>query len=349
MPHAAIELRSVAKAYRADAPAVREVSFALHRGTLAALLGPSGCGKTTTLRLIAGLEAPDSGEIWLDGRCVAGAGKNVPPEKRRIGMVFQDYALFPHLTVRDNVAFGLDGIKAPDRAARVTEMLRLVGLAEYGLRYPHELSGGQQQRVALARALALRPSVVLLDEPFSNLDAALRRNMRKDLHSILHAANVTAVFVTHDQEEALSIADTVAVMQRGSVVQIGTPHDVYLRPATREIARFVGEANFLRGEADGDSARCGLGTVRLLNRAHGAVDVMVRPEGLRVHSVAGLDCEDCAAGHIEKISYYGHDQLAVIRLTDGELVQARMRPLPGVAVGAPVNLEFRGAALAYPV
>jgi iron(III) transport system ATP-binding protein len=336
-----IDLRGVSKAYAPGEFAVRDLTLQLPRGSLTALLGESGCGKTTTLRLIAGLEEPDTGEIWLAGRKVFGGGVVVPPESRGIGMVFQDYALFPHLTVHDNVAFAIDRIPRGAREARVEDMLALTGLDRFGRRFPHELSGGQQQRVALARALAPRPDLVLLDEPFSNLDAALRRTMREDLRQILQDAGVTSLFVTHDQEEALSLADTVAVLRKGLLIQTGSPHEVYLRPATREIARFVGEANFLAGDASGETAITAIGSARLLSRATGPVDVMVRPEGLRLIPAAD------GPGTIERIHYYGHDQLAHIRLPDGTPLQIRMRPQPGVAVGARVRIEFRTAGLPF--
>ncbi len=335
-----IDLRHVSK-YYGDTPAVREASFAVERGKLISLLGSSGCGKTTTLRLIAGLEMPDTGEIWLGGERVAGHKHFTPPERRHVGMVFQDYALFPHLTVADNIAFPLTKHTEAERKKRVHEMLHLVGLDNLGARYPHELSGGQQQRVALARALASNPSVVLLDEPFSNLDAALRRVMREDLRVILRRAGTTALFVTHDQEEALSISDVIAVMMRGEIAQIGTPHDVYLRPATREIAAFVGDANFIPGIAEGDMASSAIGTVRLMTRAHGHVMLMIRPETLRITPDAMAD------PRIEKITFFGHDQLVRVRMTDGLCVDARTKPMPGIATGQPVTVSVRNAVMGY--
>ncbi len=335
-----VELRSVGKSFGANAPAVRDVSLAVPSGAFAALLGPSGCGKTTTLRLIAGLDTPDTGEIWLGGSRVFGPSRNVPPEKRGIGMVFQDYALFPHLTVRDNVSFALNTLRGADSGARVSKLLALVGLLAVAGRYPHELSGGQQQRVALARALAPNPRIVLLDEPFSNLDAALRRDMRHELRAILREAGVTAIFVTHDQEEALSTADVISVMFQGSVVQTGTPHDVYLRPANPEVACFLGEANLLHGEASGDAAMCALGEARLVNPSTGPVTLMVRPEDLTLMPDA------LAAEHVERIAYYGHDQLAYVRAGETQIM-VRMRPMPGIAVGARVRAVFRNPVLAY--
>ncbi|MDW8212211.1 MAG: ABC transporter ATP-binding protein, partial [Roseiflexaceae bacterium] len=338
----AIELRSVSKWFQRDTPAVDQVSLQAPRGALIALLGPSGCGKTTTLRLIAGLETPDTGEIFLAGERVAGGGAWVPPERRRVGMVFQDYALFPHLTVRENVAFGLNGRSLRERAARVDELLTLTGLADLADRYPHQLSGGQQQRVALARALAPDPQVILLDEPFSNLDAVLRKATREEVRRILRQSGATAVFVTHDQEEAFSIADLVAVMRNGAIEQIGAPHEIYLRPATRTVATFVGEANFVPAHASGRCAECVLGKVLLATPRNGPVEVMVRPEALDL-------CPDAAGcGLIEEIVFFGHDQLIGIRMCDGTLIQARTGPRIDIVPGARVAVRVQGEAVAFP-
>ena len=319
--------------------AVRAVSFAVERGSLVALLGPSGCGKTTTLRLIAGLEAPDAGSIWLDGRRVAGNGAWVAPDARRVGMVFQDGALFPHLTVAQNIAFPLN---TRNGRGRVEDLLALVGMPGYGERFPHQLSGGQQQRVALARALAPQPSVVLLDEPFSRLDAALRASLREEVRAIVKQTGATTVFVTHDQEEALSIADRVVVMFDGEVAQTGTPQEVYTRPATRAIATFVGEANLLRGEANGLMAECALGRMILATPAHGPVDIMVRPEAIELRAVRD------GAARIERIRYFGHDQAIQLCLRDGSQVDVRSLPRPDLTTGQQVDLFVRGVVVAYP-
>src|SRR5215207_829816 len=229
---------------------LQNVSLSVRAGQIMALLGPSGCGKTTMLRLIAGFEWPDGGTIAINGRVVASGSVRVPAEDRRVGMVFQEYALFPHLSVADNIAFGLKNGKR-EKEARVGDMLALVGLSGLGERMPYELSGGQQQRIALARALAPQPDILLLDEPFSNLDAALRGQVRAEVRAILNQSNITCVFVTHDQEEALSLADEVAVILAGQVAQVALPQRLYRHPTSREVAAFVGEANFLLGEADG--------------------------------------------------------------------------------------------------
>jgi iron(III) transport system ATP-binding protein len=246
---ALLELTGVGKRFGADGPAaVDGLTFSLEAGCILALLGPSGCGKTTTLRLIAGFETPDAGQIVIGGRVVARAGDaGVPPEQRGVGVVFQDYALFPHLTVAANVAFGVSRLPRAERRDRVARMLDLVGLAELADRYPHELSGGQQQRVAAARALAPGPALLLLDEPFSNLDADLRAQMRDEVQNVLRTTGTTAIFVTHDQEEAFTIADEVGVLNLGRLEQVGSPEAIYHHPATPFVAEFVGAADFLPG------------------------------------------------------------------------------------------------------
>jgi iron(III) transport system ATP-binding protein len=341
MPLPIIQLHHVSKRYD-SLVAVDDVSLSVEQGKLLALLGPSGCGKTTTLRLLAGLEMPDEGEVWLNGRRVAGDGVWVAPEDRHIGMVFQDYALFPHLNITQNITFALNALPQRERGKRADEMLALVGLAGAGERYPHQLSGGQQQRVALARALAPRPSVILLDEPFSNLDAALRKEMREEMGRILREAGATAVFVTHDQEEALSIADRVAVMQTGRVLQLDTPQRVYLLPASREVAAFVGEANFVPGMAQGETVLSALGALPLAQPARGEVDVVVRPEALL------LEPDAAGRGEVESVYFYGHDQVAVVRLDDLRL-SARMWPRPDITAGARVALRVRGEVVAFEV
>ncbi len=340
--HNVVELRGVTKRYGA-LEAADQVTFSIPSGELLALVGASGCGKTTTLRLIAGLESPDAGELLLNGRRVGWPGGGVPPEDRRVGMVFQDYALFPHLSVNGNLAFALHGWKPAERDARIAAMLDLVGLAAQGGRYPHELSGGQQQRVALARALAAGPSVVLLDEPFSNLDAALRREMRAEVRRILKEAGATAVFVTHDQEEALSIADRVAVMAQGRLLQIGGPRELYLRPATRELAEFLGEVNWIRGEADGETARTAHGSILLAAPMTGPAELGLRPENVDVTADTG------GAAVVVDVQFYGHDQLLVLRLDEGPLWAARTWARGDIRAGDRVRIDLRGMAFAFPV
>ena len=247
---------------------LRGVDLMVPAGSLVALLGPSGCGKTTLLRAVAGLERPDGGEVRVAGRMLSGPGAFVPAERRRIGMVFQEAALFPHLTVARNVAYGLPR-RDPGRGDRVREALELVGLAGFGERAVQTLSGGQAQRVAIARALAPRPSVMLLDEPFSSLDAPLRTELRMEVRRMLRAIDATAIFVTHDQEEAFVVGDEVAVMSDGLVVQQGSPTALYELPATRGIAEFIGDANFIPGSADGEWARTTIGPIPLVERGGG--------------------------------------------------------------------------------
>ncbi len=252
---AILQLEGVTKAFGLSSPpAVTDMSFTLTSGEILGILGPSGCGKTTLLRLIAGFEVPQAGTIAIAAYPVAGGGVWIPPEKRDIGIVFQDYALFPHLNVADNISFGLRQKRLKSSisiAERTHEVLALVGLEGLQKRYPHELSGGQQQRVALARALAPQPSLILLDEPLSNLDVQVRLRLREEIRTILKASGISAIFVTHDQEEALCISDWVAVMRQGYLEQFGTPETIYRQPKTRFVAEFVTQANFIPARRKG--------------------------------------------------------------------------------------------------
>ncbi len=290
---------------------VENVTLDVKAGQFVTLLGPSGCGKTTTLRMIAGFEQPDSGTITINGRRVFDQSVFVPAEDRRVGMVFQEYALFPHLSVADNIGFGLKGSRS-DKQTRVKTMLSLVDLAHLADRMPHTLSGGQQQRVALARALAPQPDVVLLDEPFSNLDTALRAQVRAEVRSILRETGTTAIFVTHDQEEALSLSDQIAVMFDGRVAQFNTPHQAYMRPVNKTVAQFLGEANFLPAQAQGSKAICALGEVTLLTPMQGSVELLVRPEMVHLEPIQGG-----VPAQILWSEYYGHYQRIGTRLSDG--------------------------------
>ncbi len=338
---AGLELRGLAKSYGA-VRAVDDLSLDVEPGSLCALLGPSGCGKTTALRLIAGLERPDAGTIALGDRALSGAGDFIAPEHRRIGMVFQDYALFPHHDVAGNVAYGLG--RRPDHD-RIAEVLELVGLAGLGDRPVHELSGGQQQRVALARALAPTPDLVLLDEPFSNLDAGLRERLRDEVAEILREAGVTALFVTHDQAEALSIAETVAVMRAGRIEQVGTPEEVYSRPATRWLARFVGEIEVVPGEAAEGRVICELGLVPAEHGVEGPVDVMIRPESVAI----GLSGPQTAAeAEVVGRRFYGHDQLLVLRLPSGRTIRSRRLGFPAWHRGDRVRVWIDGPSDVLP-
>ncbi len=339
-----VRLRGVSKSF-GGFEAVRGADLELERGKTVALLGPSGCGKTTTLRLIAGFEHPDAGEIEIEGRNVSGKSP-LPPEKRRVGMVFQDYALFPHLSVERNVAYGLP--RGPKRRARVEETLSLVRLDGLGDRMPHELSGGQQQRIALARALAPEPAIVLLDEPFSNLDAALRASVRSEVREILSEAGATAVFVTHDQEEALSIADEVAVMLDGEIVQVAPPEELYARPATREAAAFVGETNFLRGTSRDGRVRCELGKIEAPDAPEGEVEAMLRPEEIMLMLEGESTPADAPRGTVCNREFYGHDQLVRVHLDSGTDIHSRLGPGPGFRAGERVAVRAAAPAVAYP-
>lgn len=315
----AVRCRGVRKRFD-EIDALDGADLRVAAGTLTAVIGPSGCGKTTLLRTVAGFETPDGGEIDVGGRQVAGFCRFVPPRERDIGMVFQDYALFPHMDVYANVGYALG--RRPDRRA-VDEMLDVVGLPGLGSRRPHELSGGQQQRVALARALVAHPAVVLLDEPFSNLDAALRQQVRAEVRAILERAGVSALLVTHDQEEALSMADRLVVMRSGRVVQEGEPDVVYQHPATRWVAGFLGAIESLPGTASGRTVSTPLGQVDDPGAPQGAVDVLVRPEDIAMVADGGEAPAGAAAGTVLRREFFGHDQLVSVALEDGRQVRHR--------------------------
>ncbi len=346
-----VEVRAVAKAF-AGTEAVREVSLTVDRGELFTVLGPSGCGKTTLLRLIAGFERPDDGEVRIGGRLVAGGGEWTPPERRRIGMVFQDYALFPHLSVEDNVAFGLPprerggGAAAalrrgPKRAAPAARTaLELVGLQHKAERVPHELSGGERQRVALARALAPGPELVLLDEPFSSLDATLRASLRREVELILRDAEATAVLVTHDQEEALSLGDRLAVMCGGRLVQVGRPEEVYAHPADRWAAGFLGEVNVLSGVGrSGGEVETWLGVFDSPGARSGRVHLAVRPEQLELRGDRQGNAE------VVEREFRGHDVLYRLRHETGGNVLVQLPSLELYDVGERVQVRPARAAV----
>jgi iron(III) transport system ATP-binding protein len=292
-----LELDNVGR-YFGERKAVDGLTLRLARGSIGCLLGPSGCGKTTALRAIAGFEPIDAGEIRAHGRVLSKPGHHASPDTRRIGMVFQDYALFPHLTVRDNVAFGLHRLPQATQQSRATEMLAVVGLADYATRYPHQLSGGQQQRVALARALAPEPELILLDEPFSSLDVDLRERLSAEVRAVLKSLNATALLVTHDQQEAFVVADVVGVMRDGRLEQWDAPYELYHRPATRFVADFVGQGVFVRGEVIGPGAvRTEIGVVRASGtdwEQGKPVDLLLRPDDVIHDDASELRAEVCA-------------------------------------------------------
>lgn len=339
--HHTLECQNLSKSFE-DIIALRDVSLRARPGSLTALLGPSGCGKTTLLRLVAGFEQPDSGTILINDHIVAGERHAVPPEKRRVGMVFQEYALFQHLSVEQNIAFGLRDSTTGKRQ-RVGDMLDLVGLPGYQARMPHELSGGQQQRVALARALAPEPAILLLDEPFSNLDTTLRAQVRKELSAILRSNGTTCIFVTHDQEEALSLADEVAIMLDGQIRQMAPPHRLYHQPVDQAVAAFVGESNFLPGKAHGTTATCALGEVPLQHHATGSVDLLIRPENLRMAPTSGS-----ANARILWREFYGHDQRVGVQLADNLILTVRLGPLDNFEPEQTVILSIDQPIRAFP-
>lgn len=307
-----IEMKSVTKTYAGtEKPAIKDLSLAVEKGSIITLLGPSGCGKSTTLRLIAGFEWAENGTISLGGKVVSDDKTSMPPEKRGVGMVFQDYALFPHLNVFDNVGFGYKGW---DRTKRIMEVLELVNLVGFEKRAPSELSGGQQQRVALARALTRRPLVVLLDEPFSNLDADLRNHMRVEIKRIIKEAGTTAILVSHDQKDALAISDKIAVMRDGVIQQIGTPREIYQFPSNKFVATFVGNTNILDGiiGEDCNSVDTDLGNIPC-DHTHGhergeKVYISVRPDSLE------MDEDGPIQGVMKSYTYTGDAIDAVIEV-----------------------------------
>ena len=332
---------------RPPVSALRSVDLDVADGTLLAVLGPSGCGKTSLLRTLAGVERPDAGEIRVGDRTLDGPGTHLPPERRAVGLVPQEGALFPHLDVAGNIGFGLRSLGRAERSERIEELLALVGLPGTGGRRPHQLSGGQQQRVALARDLAPRPEVVLLDEPFSALDTGLRAELREEVAATLRAAGTTAVLVTHDQVEAMTVADALAVMHDGRIVQVGPPDEVYRRPVDEWTARFLGDAVVLPGERSGAVATCALGRLALADGfAHHdgtAVAVFCRPEQLRRSTPAE---PGATAATVTSLRFLGPDALVGLALGDGE-VSARWPSGDLPAVGDAVHVAVAGPALAF--
>ena len=330
----ALECRGLAKAF-GQVSAVKSFDLEVAEGRVVALLGPSGCGKTTALRLISGFESPDSGAIAVGGEQVFGNGSNVPPEKRRVGMVFQEGALFPHLTVAQNVAYGLSRQKKSGQ--RVGEMLELVGLSGLEERMPDQLSGGQQQRVALARALAPSPRVLLLDEPFSNLDPGLREQVRRDVLDILRQAGITAVFVTHDQEEALFVGDLVAVMNQGCIEQVDSPEGIFHQPKSRFVAQFIGTVDFLPAVREGGRlvSEIGCAPYSGLGQGAGPLELMVRPDC--------LDLQPCREGQgvIQEREFRGGFYQYRVRLPSGRSVRCLLPHVQEYPEGTVVEVVLK--------
>jgi iron(III) transport system ATP-binding protein len=339
MPASAIEALDVEKSFGPNR-AVRGATLRVRKGELVALLGPSGSGKTTLLRLIAGFEVPDAGRVCIGGREVAGAAAWVEPDRRRLGMVFQDGALFPHLTVAANLAFGRP------RRGRAQECLELVGLAGRSSSYPHELSGGERQRVALARALAADPEAMLLDEPFAALDEGLRVGLRAEVARVLRAAGASTLLVTHNQQEALSLADQVAVLRDGRIEQVGPPEEIYDRPVNRWVAEFLGDADVLPGTAADGTVRTELGRFPADPALRGPVEVVIRPERIALSSVDDRQpVGDGTKAWVVDRSFYGHDQIVSLELAGGARVRSRVPGAQRWRPGEQVRLRVADAAV----
>ncbi len=330
-----LELRSVSCAYDPRRLAIRDISFSAREGEILCLLGPSGCGKTTILRAIAGFEPVRSGEIFLSGRRVSSSSEMIATEERRVGMVFQEYALFPHLRVADNIAFGLHHLSRAERTRQVQEMLRLTGLEGLERRYPHELSGGQQQRVALSRALVQNPVVLLLDEPFSNLDPDMASRMRQELHALLRRMKTMTILVTHDHDEAFAMADRIAVLNHGVLEQIDSPELIYHVPSTPFVADFVGQADFIPGTVSQGVVHTELG--EFPNTIEGkdgtAVVVMIRPDDIHLVPTEG------ARSRILSRQFHGSENLYTVSLPSGQLVHSSQGSTSVYQTGTTVELR----------
>jgi len=329
-----VECRNVSK-YYGDLLAINNLNLEILDREFIALLGPSGCGKSTTLRIIAGFEQITSGSVSLNGREICSSHFFMPPEKRKIGMVFQDFALFPHLTIGENIAFGLSGSRR-EKKKRVREMLELVDLESYEKQMPHMISGGQQQRVAVARALAPRPRLILLDEPFSSLDTQLRIQLRNDIRRILKKEGVTVILVTHDQYEAFSFSDRIVMMHEGQVVQKGTPMEIYHKPINSWVARFVGGANFIPANLKNRWINCPLGQFEEKNGTPaGNGHLMIRPEDLQVFPASGADFH----GTVQACTFLGSREILKISLTDGQEINAQISSRQNWDKGSQVRLS----------
>ena len=324
-----IRARSVTKSYGSEI-VLSDFNLDVWNGSIVGILGISGSGKTTALRLLAGFDKPDSGIIEMRNRVISSEDTFLPPEERNVGMVFQDYALFPHLNVEKNISFGLsrDEIKS----GRLDEVLSMCNLETYRNKFPQELSGGQQQRVSLARALAPKPEVILLDEPFTSLDAHMARDLREEVVSLLRQTETTAIIVTHDQEEALSVCDVVSVLENGSVIQSATPQEIYLNPVSQTVANSVGDPNILKGFSVDGRVETSLGT--FVTAYNGALDVSIRPECIELL----LDSEGSYV--VKECTFYGHDQVISFQNSKGEVFRARSLPNTIYEAGDKVNINI---------
>ena len=324
-----IRARSVTKSYGSEI-VLSDFNLDVWNGSIVGILGISGSGKTTALRLLAGFDKPDSGIIEMRNRVISSEDTFLPPEERNVGMVFQDYALFPHLNVEKNISFGLsrDEIKS----GRLEEVLSMCNLETYRNKFPQELSGGQQQRVSLARALAPKPEVILLDEPFTSLDAHMARDLREEVVSLLRQTETTAIIVTHDQEEALSVCDVVSVLENGSVIQSATPQEIYLNPVSQTVANSVGDPNILKGFSVDGRVETSLGT--FVTAYNGALDVSIRPECIELL----LDSEGSYV--VKECTFYGHDQVISFQNSKGEVFRARSLPNTIYEAGDKVNIKI---------
>jgi iron(III) transport system ATP-binding protein len=343
-----LEIRNLTRRFEGRA-VVDDVSLRIMPGQVTCLLGPSGCGKSTTLRMIAGVEMPDSGEIWVDGKLVCDTTVRVPPEKREIGLMFQDFALFPHLSVAGNVAFGLTGSR-DEKRARVVELLERVDLLQFIDGFPHQLSGGEQQRVALARALAPRPRIMLMDEPFSGLDNRLRDGIRDETLDLLKAENTGVLLVTHEPDEAMRMADEIALMRDGRIVQQGAPYNVYTRPIDRAAVAFFSDANVLRAQVNGALAQTPFGRFLAPGVPDGtAVDIVFRPQHVKLdfdrggHGPLPTPTDGVAArGVVERARFMGHESLVEFRMDhDGSILKATVPNVFLPAVGKVMWLTIR--------
>ena len=337
-----VETTGLSKSFGA-VHAVNRVSLTLAPGEILSVLGPSGCGKTTLLRLIAGFEPADEGEVRIQGRSVSEPRHHEPPERRRVGMVFQEYALFPHLTVAENVEFGLKGLASGDRRRRLAELFELVSLQGLDGRYPHELSGGQQQRVALARTLAPRPVVVLLDEPFSNLDATMRTDLRREMEAALRGSGVATVFVTHDREEAFAMADRIAVMREGRIDQVDSPDALFHSPATPFVARIAGTCDFLPGEIRDGRARTELGEVQWTANGHRLPDTTAVTLLVHVDDFQALPDPEGSSSVVSR-EFRGDGVILSVRLPSGATLRCREHHSSTLAAGSRVTLVPTRAA-----